>query len=66
MIQIDLWGGDLHQNLVQTHRLDDWAEAFDLVQEAAETGLLVNLLHLDFRAPAHRFEEQREAPRKHL
>lgn len=66
MIRVDIWGGDLHQNLIQTHDLTDWDEVLDLVKEAVETGLLVNVMHLDFRAPPSRVAEQNQALRRYL
>ncbi len=56
-IQIDLWGGDLHQNHVDCRLVDDWPSAFPVIQEAVEAGLLANVLHLDFKVPGERQEE---------
>lgn len=50
-IQIDIWGGDMHQRLVREHLVDNWSTAFPIIQEAVDAGLLANVLHTDFKAP---------------
>jgi hypothetical protein len=51
-IRIDIWGGDCHQNLAESKEFtsDQWPEALALIRERVETGLLCNVLHLDFQA----------------
>lgn len=60
-IQVDVWGGDMHQRLVQEHIVSDWKEVARITEEACEVGLLVNVLCLDFKVPPERYEEQRRA-----
>lgn len=50
-IQIDIWGGDMHQRLVREHLVDNWTAAFSIIRDAVEAGLLANVLHTDFKAP---------------
>ena len=57
MIQIDVWGGDLHQNLVREHFAEDWAKASALIEAEVEAGCLVNVLHLDFKCPPDKGQE---------
>lgn len=56
-IQIDTWGGDLHQNHVGVDHFDDWGEATKFIQERVEEGHLCNVLHTDFQAPEQRVNE---------
>lgn len=56
-IQIDTWGGDLHQNHVGTDYFDYWQEALKFVQERVEEGHLCNVLHTDFKAPEYLVKE---------
>lgn len=52
MIQIDIWGGDLHTDLVREYAVKTWQEAAAIIEDEAEAGMLVNVLHTDFKAPA--------------
>lgn len=51
-ILIDVWGGDCHQNLVESRDFenDEWPIALEMVRERVEAGCLCNVLHLDFQA----------------
>ncbi len=66
MFIVDIWSGDLHQNHAGTSRVETWEEASELMQNAAETGMLCNVLHADFLPPSARVEEQKEFMRQHL
>lgn len=57
-IQVDVWGGTLHQTLMEEHLFEDWKDAADLIQSRVEAGCLCNVSHTDYRPPA---EEQAEA-----
>lgn len=68
-IQIDFWGGDLHQSLVRSHSTSCWKEAAQMIECEVEAGNLANVLHTDFKAPAgaandamHRLIDQRNTP----
>lgn len=61
MIQIDVWGGDLHQNFVRRHKTDSWLSATKIIENEVETGFLVNVLHSDFKFPPERQGEVDEA-----
>jgi hypothetical protein len=56
-IQVDVWGGDLHQNLVREHICTKWSEVFTIIENECETGNLVNILCLDFKVPESRRAE---------
>lgn len=44
-------GGEAHQNLVESEEFSSgqWSEALSLIESRVETGLLCNVLHLDFQ-----------------
>ena len=65
-IQIDLWGGDLHQNLVDSRLAEGWDEAARIIRDSVEGGLLANVLHLDFKTPEERLDEMNAAIRAAL
>ncbi|WP_347139468.1 hypothetical protein [Paracoccus sp. SSK6] len=50
-ILIDIWGGDLHQRLIESKLTDDWDEVQRVTRDAVDTGLLVNVVHTDFIPP---------------
>lgn len=56
--RIDVWGGDLHQRHLETQELDSWRDAETYMLRQVESGLLCNILHTDFKAPADRASEQ--------
>ena len=60
-ILVDVWAGDLHQSLVETGQFDDFEEAADFMRERVDAGMLCNVLHTDFKAPAEKVEEQKKA-----
>jgi len=60
-IQVDLWGGDLHQAFIDTKSFETLTDAVVFIQEALDCGQLVNLLHTDFRVPEHRGAEENAA-----
>lgn len=60
-IQVDVWGGTLHQNLMEEHLFEDWKDAADLIQSRVEAGCLCNVLHTDYRPPAGEQAEAMEA-----
>jgi hypothetical protein len=64
MIQIDIWGGDLHQKLCETKTVDDWTEASKIIEQYVEAGMLVNVLHIDFKTPLERQNEVNAAMTK--
>jgi hypothetical protein len=57
MIQIDVWGGDMHTELVREHQAKSWTQAAKIIEQEVETGMLVNVLHIDFKAPADLAQE---------
>ena len=56
-IQVDVWGGDLHQNLVQEYICTRWFEVFEITERECESGNLINILCLDFKVPEARRAE---------
>ena len=65
-IQVDVWGGDLHQYHVSKHQFDDFESAAKLMGEQIEAGNLCNVLHTDFIAPPERIAEQEAEMLKQL
>jgi hypothetical protein len=65
-IQVDVWGGDLHQRHVSEHYFDSFQKAVNLISEQIEAGNLCNILHTDFVAPTERVSEQKAEMVKHL
>lgn len=57
-IQVDIWGGDLHQRLVRSYEETDWKRVAEIVECEVEAGMLVNILHTDFKCPPEKVEEQ--------
>jgi hypothetical protein len=55
--QVDVWAGDLHQNLVGSARFDEWVDAADFMRKSMDEGSLCNVLHTDFIAPPERARE---------
>lgn len=51
LIQVDVWGGTLHQNLIEECLFESWQDAMDHVREMVEAGCLCNILHTDYRMP---------------
>ena len=66
MYQVDVWGGDLHQNHSDTQSFEDWAEASRFMASRVESGLLCNVLHTDFKAPPERVNEAEAALANYL
>lgn len=60
-IQVDVWGGELHQNHVASVEFDTWAEASQFMEQQVEAGLLCNVLHTDFKTPSERVDEMTAA-----
>jgi hypothetical protein len=56
-IQVDVWGGELHQFLVRSSICHDWADVSQMVETECESGQLVNILCLDFKTPPERQHE---------
>lgn len=56
-IQVDVWGGELHQSHIGCLKTDDWQEAFTFIETQVEGGMLCNVLHTDFKAPPERVAE---------
>ncbi len=56
-IRIDLWSGELHTNFHSRYETSDWKTALALIEVSSEAGLLVNVLHTDFRVPPERMQE---------
>lgn len=50
-IQIDVWSGDCHQTLCREYYLSNWVDAVKIIEQEVEAGMLVNVLHTDFKAP---------------
>ena len=68
-IQIDIWGGDMHMNLIRSRSTSCWKEAAQIIEREVEAGNLANVLHTDFKAPAgaadaamQRLIEERNTP----
>lgn len=68
-IQIDVWGGDLHQSLIRSYSVSSWRQASPIIAREVEAGNLANVLHTDFKAPAgaadaaiERLIEERNTP----
>ena len=61
MIQIDIWGGILHQSLVREYLVASWVEASEIIEREVEGGMLANVLHTDFKAPADMADAANEA-----
>ena len=60
-IQVDVWGGELHQNHVASVEFKVWADASQFVEHQIESGMLCNVLHTDFKAPSERVDEMTAA-----
>lgn len=56
-IQTDVWAGDLHQERVAGHEMDNWEDVKNLIREQVEGGMLCNVFHKDFATPEDRVEE---------
>ena len=65
-IKVDVWGGDLHQNHVDSAEFTHQEDAFLFISEMIEAGCLCNVLHRDFEVPEERHGEAREALAKHI
>lgn len=65
-ILVDYWSGDLHQKHAGSGSFDTWSEAAAAMAIAVESGMLCNVFHSDFLAPAKRIEEQAALLRKQL
>lgn len=65
-IQVDVWGGDLHQNHVACERFENWEAASTYMMRRIDEGHLCNVLHTDFKAPPERAAEMAGAMKKHL
>ena len=48
---VDVWGGDVHQHLIESAQFDNFEDAFDFMNDRVESGMLCNVLHTDFKAP---------------
>jgi hypothetical protein len=56
-IQVDVWGGDLHQKLVQEYICTRWSEVFEITERECVAGNLINILCLDLKVPESRRAE---------
>lgn len=63
-VQVDVWGGDLHQRLVRSFTCESWAEVAKITETECEAGNLVNVLCLDFKTPPDRQSEVDQAMKK--
>ena len=61
MIQVDVWSGDLHHQHAGTREFSEWEDASTFMAEMVEAGMLCNVLHTDFKAPAERVSEAEAA-----
>lgn len=43
-IIVDVWGGELHQELIEHHVCNSWADVFALVRKVVERGDLANVV----------------------
>lgn len=64
--QVDVWGGDLHQNHLGAKQYDDWAQVSDFIGPLVDAGLLCNVLHTDFQAPPERVAEMEKELSRYL
>lgn len=64
--QIDVWGGDLHQNHLGAKHCETWAQTADFMAPLIDAGLLCNVLHTDFKAPPERVEEMEKELARYL
>lgn len=53
-IQVDVWGGDLHQKIIREHICTKWSEVFEITERECEAGNLINILCIDFKVPESR------------
>lgn len=60
-IQIDVWGGDLHQSLVRERVAESWTEAAAIIETEVEAGMLCNVMHSDYKCPESRVDEMNAA-----
>lgn len=51
MIQVDIWGGKLHQRLAESRTFEEWPDALGYIQKHVDAGNLANVLATDFKAP---------------
>lgn len=63
---VDVWCGDLHTEHFGSKSCETWQEAADFMGPLIDTGLLCNVLHSDFRAPARRIAEMEAELAKYL
>lgn len=50
-IQVDVWGGELHQTHMTADLFAGWGDAFAHIRTMVDAGCLCNILHTDFKAP---------------
>lgn len=65
-IQVDTWGGDLHQRHVSQNTFETWEAASEFMRLRIDEGHLCNVLDADFKAPPGRAEEAEAAMLKQL